>query len=237
VACLAHVGGARLTVALIEGTVEAAVLDGGGDLDLALVHSAARQTDQGEARRGTGNARRWRGVRQLALCSHRGRGADREAVRAGGHHAAGRRGRGAEDPGDLHRLGGAGRGARRGRLPQGSRHRDLRAGGLGQDHPRPPRLRRGAEGGRHRGFHRRRARPRRDLRAKAGVKPEDLLVSQPDTGEQALEIAEQLVRTNAIDLVVIDSVAALVPKAEIEGEMGDAHMGLQARLMSQSLRS
>ncbi len=71
---------------------------------------------------------------------------------------------------------------------------------------------------------------------KLGVKAEDLLVSQPDTGEQALEIAEQLVRSNAIDLVVVDSVAALVPKAEIEGEMGDAHMGLQARLMSQALR-
>ena len=65
---------------------------------------------------------------------------------------------------------------------------------------------------------------------------EDLLVSQPDTGEQALEIAEALVRSGAIDVVVIDSVAALVPKAEIEGEMGDAHMGLQARLMSQALR-
>jgi recombination protein RecA len=71
---------------------------------------------------------------------------------------------------------------------------------------------------------------------KLGVKVEDLLVSQPDTGEQALEIAEQLVRSNAVDLVVVDSVAALVPKAEIEGEMGDAHMGLQARLMSQALR-
>ena len=71
---------------------------------------------------------------------------------------------------------------------------------------------------------------------KLGVKAEDLLISQPDTGEQALEIAEQLVRTNAIDLIVVDSVAALVPKAEIEGEMGDAHMGLQARLMSQALR-
>ena len=65
---------------------------------------------------------------------------------------------------------------------------------------------------------------------------EDLLVSQPDYGEQALEIADKLVRTGAIDLIVIDSVAALVPKAEIEGEMGDAHMGLQARLMSQALR-
>lgn len=69
-----------------------------------------------------------------------------------------------------------------------------------------------------------------------GVKLEELLVSQPDTGEQALEMAEQLVRSGAVDLVVIDSVAALVPKVEIEGEMGDAHMGLQARLMSQALR-
>ena len=69
-----------------------------------------------------------------------------------------------------------------------------------------------------------------------GVKLEDLLVSQPDTGDQALEIAETLVRSNAVDLVVIDSVAALTPRAEIEGEMGDAHMGLQARLMSQALR-
>jgi len=69
-----------------------------------------------------------------------------------------------------------------------------------------------------------------------GVKLDDLLVSQPDTGEQALEIAETLVRSNAVELVVIDSVAALTPRAEIEGEMGDAHMGLQARLMSQALR-
>jgi recombination protein RecA len=71
---------------------------------------------------------------------------------------------------------------------------------------------------------------------KLGVRLEDLLVSQPDTGEQALEITEQLVRSGAVDLVVIDSVAALVPRAEIEGEMGDAHMGVQARLMSQALR-
>ena len=71
---------------------------------------------------------------------------------------------------------------------------------------------------------------------KVGVKLDDLLVSQPDTGEQALEITETLVRSNAVDLVVIDSVAALTPRAEIEGEMGDAHMGLQARLMSQALR-
>jgi recombination protein RecA len=72
--------------------------------------------------------------------------------------------------------------------------------------------------------------------AKIGVKLEDLLVSQPDTGEQALEIAETLIRSHAVDLVVIDSVAALTPKAEIEGEMGDSHMGLHARLMSQALR-
>jgi recombination protein RecA len=72
--------------------------------------------------------------------------------------------------------------------------------------------------------------------AKIGVKVKDLLISQPDTGEQALEIAETLVRSQAVDVVVIDSVAALVPQAEIEGAMGDSHMGLQARLMSQALR-
>jgi recombination protein RecA len=71
---------------------------------------------------------------------------------------------------------------------------------------------------------------------KLGVNTADLLVSQPDTGEQALEITETLVRSGAVDLIVIDSVAALVPRAELEGEMGDAHMGLQARLMSQALR-
>jgi recombination protein RecA len=72
--------------------------------------------------------------------------------------------------------------------------------------------------------------------ARIGIKLDDLLISQPDTGEQALEITETLVRSSAVDLVVIDSVAALVPRAEIEGEMGDSHMGLQARLMSQALR-
>lgn len=71
---------------------------------------------------------------------------------------------------------------------------------------------------------------------KLGVKVDDLLVSQPDTGEQALEIADMLVRSAAVDIIVVDSVAALTPKAEIEGEMGDQHMGLQARLMSQALR-
>lgn len=69
-----------------------------------------------------------------------------------------------------------------------------------------------------------------------GVKVEDLIISQPDTGEQALEIAEALVRSGAIDIIVVDSVAALVPKAEIDGDMGESHMGLQARLMSQALR-
>jgi recombination protein RecA len=71
---------------------------------------------------------------------------------------------------------------------------------------------------------------------KLGVRTDDLLISQPDTGEQALEIAETLVRSGAVDVLVIDSVAALVPRAELEGEMGDAHMGVQARLMSQALR-
>src|SRR3974390_907843 len=71
---------------------------------------------------------------------------------------------------------------------------------------------------------------------KRGVRTDDLLISQPDTGEQALEIAETLVRSGAVDVLVIDSVAALVPKAELEGGMGDAHMGVQARLMSQALR-
>ncbi len=71
---------------------------------------------------------------------------------------------------------------------------------------------------------------------KLGVKIEDLIISQPDTGEQALDITEALVRSGAVDVVIVDSVAALVPKAEIDGEMGDSHMGLQARLMSQALR-
>ncbi len=71
---------------------------------------------------------------------------------------------------------------------------------------------------------------------KLGVNVQDLLIAQPDTGEQALEIVDMLVRSNAVDMVVVDSVAALVPKAEIEGEMGDSHVGLQARLMSQALR-
>jgi len=75
-----------------------------------------------------------------------------------------------------------------------------------------------------------------DYAKKIGIKIEELLISQPDTGEQALDIVETLVRSNAVDIIVVDSVAALVPKAEIEGDMGDSHMGLQARLMSQALR-
>ena len=71
---------------------------------------------------------------------------------------------------------------------------------------------------------------------KIGVNVDELLISQPDSGEQALDIVETLVRSNAVDVIVVDSVAALTPKAEIEGEMGDSHMGLQARLMSQALR-
>src|SRR5690606_11403903 len=71
---------------------------------------------------------------------------------------------------------------------------------------------------------------------KLGVNTDELLISQPDYGEQALEIADMLVRSGAVDMIVIDSVAALVPKAEIEGDMGDSHVGLQARLMSQALR-
>jgi recombination protein RecA len=88
----------------------------------------------------------------------------------------------------------------------------------------------------HRGFHRCRACLDTSYARRLGVNCDELLVSQPDTGEQALEITDMLLRSGAIDVMVIDSVAALVPRAEIEGEMGDAHMGLQARLMSQALR-
>src|SRR5256712_13565537 len=76
----------------------------------------------------------------------------------------------------------------------------------------------------------------RTYAARCGIDTDNLLISQPDTGEQALEIVDSLVRSNALDVVVIDSVAALTPRAEIEGEMGDSHVGLQARLMSQALR-
>ena len=116
------------------------------------------------------------------------------------------------------------------------RRRDLRPGILGQDDAGAARHRRGAEDRRHLRLHRRRARARPGYARKLGVNLDDLLISQPDTGEQALEIADTLVRSGAIDVLVIDSVAALMPRAEIEGEMGDQLPGLQARLMSQALR-
>jgi recombination protein RecA len=129
------------------------------------------------------------------------------------------------------------RGARRRRPAPRPRGRDLRPGVLGQVHARHARRGRGAAQRRHLRLHRRRARdgPRSTPRS-IGVDIDQLLISQPDTGEQALEIADMLVRSGALDVVVIDSVAALTPRAEIEGEMGDTHVGLQARLMSQALR-
>ena len=108
---------------------------------------------------------------------------------------------------------------------------------LGQDDRRPARGGQRAEGRRHRRVHRRRARARPGVRRRSSAStPTRCSSRQPDTGEQALEIADMLIRSGAIDIIVIDSVAALVPRAEIEGEMGDSHVGLQARLMSQALR-
>ena len=127
--------------------------------------------------------------------------------------------------------------ARRRRHPPRPRHRDLRPGILGQDDALPPGHRPGAEdaaASRPSSTPSTRSTP--EYAKKLGVDIDNLLVSQPDNGEQALEIAEMLIRSGAIDVIVVDSVAALVPKAEIEGEMGDAQMGLQARLMSQALR-
>ena len=138
---------------------------------------------------------------------------------------------------DLDRLARARSRDGRRRLPARPRRRGLRPGVERQDDARAPRDRRGAAGRRRVRVHRRRARDRRAAtRAASASRSSKLLVSQPDTGEQALDIAEMLVRSGAVDLIVIDSVAALTPKAEIEGEMGDQHMGLQARLMSQALR-
>jgi recombination protein RecA len=105
----------------------------------------------------------------------------------------------------------------------------------GQNHARAACDRRGPEDWRDRSCRREHALDP-GYAKKLGVNIDELIVSQPDTGEQALEIVDTLVRSNAIDVLVIDSVAALVPRAEIEGEMGDSHVGLQARLMSQSLR-
>ena len=162
---------------------------------------------------------------------------DREAVRQGRHHEArgGRRRR--RHPCAADGLARARHRARHRRHAARPGRRDLRAGVVGQDHAGAPAHRRGAEARRHLRLHRRRARARRRLRAEARrATPKTCSISQPDNGEQALEIADTLVRSGAIDVLVIDSVAALVPRAEIEGEMGDPHMGLQARLMSQALR-
>ena len=138
-------------------------------------------------------------------------------------------------------------------IPTGSFSLDLALGGkglpkgrvvelfgpesVGQDNPGAACDRRGAETWRHSCVQSMPSMPWDPSWAKRlGVNLESLLVSQPDTGEQALEICEMLVRSNAVDVIVIDSVAALIPRAEIEGEMGDTHVGLQARLMSQALR-
>ena len=137
---------------------------------------------------------------------------------------------------DFDRLGQPRLRARHRRRPARPRHRDLRTGVVGQDDAGAAGDRGGAEARRHGGVRRRRARARRPYAQKLGVDLENLLVSQPDNGEQALEIVEVLVRSGGVDVVVVDSVAALVPRAEIEGEMGEAQMGLQARLMSQALR-
>ena len=137
------------------------------------------------------------------------------------------------DPHGEHRARSGARNRRRAPRPD---HRDLRPGVVGQDDAGAAHHRRAQKLGGIGGDHRRRARSRSRLRRRLGVNLEELLISQPDTGEQALEIAETLVRSGALDVVVIDSVAALVPKAEIEGDMGDSHVGLQARLMSQALR-
>jgi protein RecA len=115
-------------------------------------------------------------------------------------------------------------------------HRDLRPGVVGQDDRLPARDRRGAEARRIAAFIDVEHALDPGYARACGVNVDELLVSQPDTGEQALEITETLIRSGGIDCVVVDSVAALVPRAEIEGEMGDSFVGIQARLMSQALR-
>ncbi len=124
-----------------------------------------------------------------------------------------------------------------GGLPRGAHHRDLRTGIVRQDDAGAARHRRGAASWVAWRPISTPSTPSIPIyAARLGVNLDELLISQPDTGEQALEIVETLVRSNAIDVIVIDSVAALVPKAEIDGDMGDSHVGLQARLMSQALR-
>ena len=142
-------------------------------------------------------------------------------------------------PGDshpLHRFSGPGSGPGSRRTPAGEGGGDLRSRVFGKDHLGPPCGGRGSEAGGVSAFIDAEHALDVHYAKRLGVKTDDLLVSQPDTGEQALEITDILVRSGAVDVIVIDSVAALVPRAEIEGEMGDAHMGLQARLMSQALR-
>ena len=139
-------------------------------------------------------------------------------------------------PGRLHRLARARHRARHRRPAARPGRGDLRPGVLRQDHARPARDRQAQRSGGTAAFIDAEHALDPAYAGKLGVNINDLLVSQPDTGEQALEIADMLVRSGAVDIVVVDSVAALVPKAEIEGEMGDTHMGLQARLMSQALR-
>jgi len=116
------------------------------------------------------------------------------------------------------------------------RHRDLRTGILGQDDALLHVVANAQKTGGIAAFIDAEHALDIEYAKKLGVDVDKLLISQPDTGEQALEICEILVRSGAVDVIVIDSVAALVPKAEIEGDMGDSHVGLQARLMSQALR-
>ena len=123
-----------------------------------------------------------------------------------------------------------------GGVPRGPHRRDLRPRVVRQDHARLRDHRPGPEDGRRLRLHRHRARDRPAYASAIGVDIDELLVSQPDHGEQALEIADVLIRSGAIDVVAIDSVAALTPRVELEGQMGDQQVGLQARLMSQALR-
>ena len=162
--------------------------------------------------------------------------ADRKAARQGLHHADGCRL--AASPGGRHphRRDQPRRRHRNRRRAPRPYHRALRPGVGWQDDALAAPGRRRPDARRRGRLRRRRARARHRVRREVGGQHREPAVSQPDTGEQALEIVEILVRSGAVDLIVIDSVAALVPKAEIEGEMGDTHMGLQARLMCQALR-
>src|SRR4051812_18811355 len=161
---------------------------------------------------------------------------DRAPVRQGHRHADGRRGRPGQGQRDPHRRAVARPRAGHRRRPARADRRGLRPGVLGQDDADLPRPRRGAEARRRVRVRRRRARDDPLYAQKIGVDIDELLVSQPDYGEQALEIADMLVRSGAVDVVAIDSVAALTPRSELEGQMGDTTVGLQARMMSQAMR-